>query len=114
MLASFEKRLGPELNPQITSIKYCQSSEIAFIEITSDTAVTKTNLDFIGGEMIQEDGVPKEILPLFDPNADIVDNASTLLALDDYSLIMCIDNILTKQGVERILRENKKAKESNK
>jgi hypothetical protein len=61
-------------------------------------------LKFIGGEITKnEDGSDKDILPLFNPDADFFDNVNRLLEMDDYSLIMCLDDVLTEIAIKQIL-----------
>lgn len=105
MLNSFKQRFQENLNPSLQSIKYCQNTGRASVEMQfSDSADITIDLRFIGGEIIKnEDGTDKDILPLFNPDADIVDNANRLLRLDDYSLIMCLDNILNQESIKRIV-----------
>ena len=113
MLNSFKQRFSEQLNTELQSIKYCQNGEIATIELQfiNKLEVKPINLNFIGGEIIKdEDGNDKDILPLFNPDADIVDNAKRLLELDDYSLIMCIDDLLNQDSIKRILSVNEQTK----
>jgi hypothetical protein len=106
MLNSFKQRFQDNLNPSLQSIKYCQTVDSAIIELKFlNTPETKSiDLKFMGGEIIKnEDGTYKDILPLFNPDDDVVDNASRLLQLDDYSLIMCLDDVLKQETIEQIL-----------
>jgi hypothetical protein len=106
MLNSFKQRFKENLNPSLQSIKYCQTLDSAMIEIQflNNLETKSINLKFMGGEIIKnEDGTYKDILPLFNPDEDVVDNASCLLKLDDYSLIMCLDGILKQETIEQIL-----------
>jgi hypothetical protein len=106
MLNSFKQRFQDNLKPSLQSIKYCQTVDSAIIELKFlNTPETKSiDLKFIGGEIIKnEDGTYKDILPLFNPDDDVVDNASCLLQLDDYSLIMCLDDVLKQETIEQIL-----------
>jgi hypothetical protein len=106
MLNSFKQRFQENLNPSLQSIKYCQTIDSAILELPflNEPETKSIDLKFIGGEITKnEDGSDKDILPLFNPDADIVDNASRLLELDDYSLIMCLDNVLTEDAVKQIL-----------
>jgi hypothetical protein len=106
MLNSFKQRFQENLNPSLQSIKYCQSSDSAILELQflNEPETKSIDLKFIGGEITKnEDGSDKDILPLFNPNADIIDNANRLLELDDYSLIMCLDDVLTEDAIKQIL-----------
>ena len=101
----FKKRFGEQLNPTLFSVKYCQSETKAVIELyfSNDPKLTRIDLDFMGGELIvDEDGNDKDILPLFDPDADVVDNAKRLIELDEYSLISCIDGLFTEEAANKI------------
>lgn len=108
LLGQFIKLYGDKINPDLLSIKYCQTAENAFVEklfSTSPQLPVITNLNFIGGDIIiDEDGVEKD-LPYFNPEADIVDNASRFIYFDDYSLLNCIDNLFTKTAEEEISNE---------
>lgn len=113
MLNSFKQRFQENLNPSLQSIKYCQTGNCAIIELQfiNNPAIKSIDLKFMGGEIIKnEDGTNKDILPLFNPDADIVDNASRLLQLDDYSLIMCLDDILNQDSIKHIVSVNEQTK----
>lgn len=111
MFNSFKHRFGDQINPNVQSVKYCQNEEMASIEIQcSDQPDVNVDLKFMGGEIVKgTDGSDKDIMPLFNPEADIVDNASRLLELDDYSLIMCLELILRKEAVKNIVDAYKKS-----
>ena len=114
MLPSFKKRFADNIKSSIQSIKYCQSDENATVEIqfSNSTEAKSIDLKFMGGEIIKdEDGTDKDILSLFDPDADIVDNAGRLLQLDDYSLIMCLDEILNQESINSIVAQHNKNSE---
>ncbi len=101
----FKKRLGLQLNSALYSVKYCQSETKAVIELyfSIEPKLALINLDFMGGEItVDEDRKDKDILPLFDPEADVVDNAKRLIELDDYSLISCIDGLFTVEAANEI------------
>ena len=101
----FRKRFGQQLNPALLSVKYCQSETKAVIELyfKSDSTPIIINLDFMGSEVIvDQDGINKDILPLFEPEDDVIDNAKRLLELDNYSLINCIDGLLTEEASNKI------------
>ena len=109
LLSQFIKLYGEKINPGLLSIKYCQSPENALVEMYFSTAPQMpviTNLNFIGGDIeTDEDGIEKA-LPYFDPDADIVDNASNFINFGAYSLINCIDNLFTKVAEEEISNEH--------
>jgi hypothetical protein len=109
LLAQFIKLYGDKINPGLLSIKYCQTPEIAMVEMffsTNPTTPITTNLNFITGDTTtNEDGIEKD-LPYFDPDADIVDNASNFINFGAYSLINCIDNLFTKAAEEEISNEH--------
>jgi hypothetical protein len=101
----FKKLFGEQLNPKLFSVKYCQSETKSIIELyfKSDSTPTIINLAFIGGKIIiDQDGINKDILPLFEPKDDIIDNAKRLIKLDNYSLINCIDGLLTEEASNKI------------
>ena len=112
VLPSFKKRFAEKIKSSIQSIKYCQSTDKSVVEIkfANSNTVKSIDLKFMGGEIIKnEDGSDKDILPLFNPDADIVDNASRLLQLDDYSLIICLNEILNPELIHQIVAlQNKK------
>jgi len=101
----FKKRFDNQLNPELYSVKYCQSETKAVIELyfSIEPKLTRINLDFMGGEItIDEDGKKKDILPLFNPEADVVDNAKRLIELDEFSLISCIHGLFTEEAANKI------------
>jgi hypothetical protein len=101
----FKKRYEELLNPGLLSVKYCQSETKAVIELyfKSDSTPTIINLDLMGNEIVvDDDGVNRDILPLFEPKDDIIDNAKILIKLDNYSLINCIDGLLTEEASNKI------------
>ena len=101
----FKKRFGQQLNPALLSVKYCQSETKAVIELyfKSDSTPTIINLDFMGGEIVvDQDGINKNIVPLFEPEDDVIDNAKRLIELDNYSLINCVDGLLTEEASNKI------------
>ena len=59
------------------------------------------NLDFISGDFEQET-VVDDIPLLFNPDADVVDNATAFVELDQYSLINCIDKLFTLEAEQEI------------
>jgi hypothetical protein len=105
ILEQFVKRYGDKINPDLSAIKYGQINTKAIIELyfKSSPQPFIINLYFIGGELVKDqDGNDVDILPLFDPEADIVDNASCLLEMDAISLINCIDHLFTKSAENEI------------
>ena len=57
----------------------------------------------MGGEIVvDEDGINKDILPLFASDEDVIDNAKRLIELDSYSLINCIDGLLSEEATNKI------------
>ncbi len=101
----FKKRFGEQLNPELHSVKYCQSETTAVIELyfNTDPSPNIINLDIMGGDItVDDDGNYKDILPLFEPEADVVDNAKRLIELNQYSLIMCIDGLLSEEAANKI------------
>ena len=74
LLAQFIKLYGDKINPNLISIKYCQTQETALMEMffsTPPPLPVITNLNFItGGIETDEDGIEKN-LPYLDPDADI-------------------------------------------
>ncbi len=96
-----KKRFGEQLNPALHSVKYCQSETKAVIELyfNADPTPKIINLDIMGGEITFDgDFSYKVIVPLFKPEADVVDNAKRLIDLNQYSLIMCIDGLLSEKA----------------
>jgi hypothetical protein len=95
------KKHGNKINPELSSVKYCQNEEKAMVKLTFYTNRTPVsiNLDFIIDDIEKDDdGNDCYSMPLFKPEADIVDNARSFLDLDEYSLIMCIDHIFTEEA----------------
>ena len=111
LLPQFIKLYGDKINPGLISIKYCQTPETAMVEMflsPNPTVPITTNLNFITGDLItNEDGIEKD-QPYFDPEADIVDNASNFIYFDAYNLLNCIDNLFTKTAEEEISNEHLK------
>ncbi len=108
ILEQLIKIYGEKINPELVSIKYCQTAEIAMVEMVFSGNLKLpviTNLKFITGDIgIDEDGIETD-RPFFDPEADIVDNASRFITLDAFSLLNCIDNIFTKSAEVEISNE---------
>lgn len=107
MLSQFKQLYGDKINADITSLKYCQTENAAYVEMHFHYVREPhlINLDFITDFDEQDEGkLDAEIFKWFDPNADIVDNAKRLMELDEYSLINCIDHIFTPEANEEISR----------
>jgi hypothetical protein len=105
ILEQFKKQYGSQINPDLLSLKYSQTKQGAYLEMTlqDNPMPIIINLKFIGDEFIQdEDRNDIEMLPMFDPEADIVDNAKSLIELDSYSLINCFENLFTKEAANEI------------
>ena len=113
LLEQFKKQYRNQINPNLLSVKYCQTKQGAFIEMTfqdNPVPICK-DLNFISDEFIQdENGNDIDMLPMFDPDADIIDNAKIMVEFDSYSLINCFDNLFTEEAENEInnkhLREN--------
>ncbi len=105
ILEQFVKRYGDKINPELSAIKYGQSSTQAVVELyfKSEPQPILIDLDFIGGEFVKDEhGENHDLLPLFDPEADIVDNATCFVELDANSLLMCVDHLFTKSAETEI------------
>ncbi len=107
------KKHGNKINPELSSVKYCQNEKMAMVELTFNTnrKPVSINLDFISDEIVKdEEGNDSYSTPLFNPESDIVDNAMSFLNLDEYSLIMCIDHIFSEEAAMSVSNEflNKK------
>ncbi len=101
ILEHFITKHGNKINTELSSVKYCQNEKMAIVELTfnSNRKPVSINLDFISDEIVKDDeGNDSYSTPLFNPVADIVDNAMSFLNLDEYSLIMCIDYIFTEEA----------------
>jgi hypothetical protein len=106
IIEQFKMKYGEWLNPDLFSTKYCQSEFSASVELYFNNKSNPeiVDLKFMGGEIV-ENGDDIDILLLFNPQADIVDNARCLIELDPYSLIMCIDKIFTESAITKIIKE---------
>jgi hypothetical protein len=105
MIHKFHKLYGQQINSELVSIKYVQNNNKAMIEMYFNGALKPNIIDlkFIGGDIIfDENGEPEDLLPLFDPSEDIVDNAKRLIEMDDYSLINCIDDLFSEVAAHLI------------
>jgi hypothetical protein len=104
ILPQFKKKYGSNINPNLISIKYCQTDsetlvEMSFLNIPFPTVI---NLDFISDDYENTSMYDNYVSPLFKPNADIVDNATTLLNLDPFSHLNCFDNLLNDKAIKVI------------
>ena len=105
LIEQFKKRYPVGLNPLLYSFMYCQSDMEAFVEVyfRNKPIPFVLDLDFIGGEIEQdEDGNDVDIIPMFKPDCDIVDNACRFLLLDDYELRHFIENLFTEAFAQEI------------
>ena len=108
ILEHFIKKHGNKINTELSSVKYCQNEKMAMVELTFNTSrnLVRINLDFISDEIVKDDeGNDSYSIPLFNPEADIVDNARSFLDLDEYSLIMCIDHIFNEDAAINVNNE---------
>lgn len=98
LIKQFQVKYQSWINPQLISIKYCQKTAVAFLEMsfTDKTAPVILNLDFITDG--DTDEITGDALPSFNPKADVVDNARVFLEMDTYSLINCMEGLLTKEA----------------
>jgi hypothetical protein len=107
ILNQMKFKYGAWINPALCFLKYCQNDKEAFVELIfsdNDEDSVMINLDFITddyetGEIKENAGYP----PFFDPNKDIVDNATRFIELDSYSLINCIDDLFTDNAIQEIV-----------
>lgn len=105
ILTQFKKIFGNQINPHLIEMKYCQSINDAQVEMhfRDNTTPLIVDLAFIGGDIVKdEEGNDADILQMFDPNADIVDNAKSLVEFDGYSLINCFENLFTEEAANEI------------
>lgn len=109
MLGQFKQLYGEKINPDISSIKYCQNDDDAYVEMLFQYVGEPhlINLDFITDFDEEEVGkLNANTFLFFDPTADIVDNAKRLMELDAYSLLNCIDYLFTPEAIEEILKKD--------
>ncbi len=69
------------------------------------------------GEMICLDSFIKTVrgssgdlivsVPVFNPDSDIVDNARAFIQLDEYSMVLCVENIFTNRATYEIAKKYK-------
>jgi hypothetical protein len=109
ILEPFKKKYGSQINPNLLSVKYCQTNQGAYMEMTfvGNPKPKVIDLHFISGEIIQdENGIDIDMLPMFNPESDIVDNAMSMVEFDSYSLINCFDNLFTEEAANEINKEH--------
>jgi hypothetical protein len=107
IINQFKMQYPEWINPELISIKYCQNSVDAFLEMTfinNPNLPIIINLDFISDDFDTETEI-EEIPALFNPESDVVDNAKTFIELDTYSLINCVDGLFSKEAEEIINTE---------
>lgn len=112
LLPAFKRKYGNDLNPSISAIKFCQNNLAVWIELyLHQEAVPQiSDLQFLGGEIeVDELSGEEQITSLFLPNADIVDNARLFIDLDDFSMVICLDDLLTPERTDRICLEHQEA-----
>ncbi len=103
MLQQFQRMYPGALNPDLLSIKYCQGENAAYLEMLFAQLPDIPEilvLDFISNdsEPAEVDGFPD----LFNPDADIVDNARLFAELDAYSLINCVGGLFSDEAATNI------------
>lgn len=96
-------KYGSRLNPEISSIKFQRGYERYFLTLTfskprGDISTYSTNLDIFGGDT--DSG------HLFEVDDDFGVNKEKFFELDDYSLIMIIENLFTDEYTKEILSNN--------
>ena len=104
IIEQFKTKYPGLINPDLISLKYCQDGIVAYLEIFFNNVPANPvvlNLDFISGDFEQET-VTDDIPLLFNPDADVVDNATTFVELDQYSLINCVDKLFTPEAEQEI------------
>lgn len=105
ILQQFKKLYGDKINPGLLSIKYCQTPSKAIIELKLINQIQPVllNLDFIRDEPVIDDaGNETNCTPLFNPENDIIDNATAFIELDSYSLINCIEGLFNPDAQAEI------------
>lgn len=99
ILQQFEKLYGKQINPELVSLKYCQTVKKAVAELTyKDGKIDTIDLDFIVDDYEKDDEGNIIEIPDFDPQKDIVDNATKFIQFDSYSLINCISGLFSKEA----------------
>ncbi len=107
LIDPFRKHYGTDVNPELISLKICQTSDSCFLETVLASApsnVIRQDTDFImNGNERGED--PYDNL-LFHPKHSIAKNARHFIELDPFSLINCFDHLFTKEADEKIITEH--------
>ncbi len=103
VLEQFLKLYSKQINPELISLKYCQTKDKSLVELNfKNGSQDIIDLCFIVGDIEEEkDGSIIENL-YFDPGADLVDNAKTFVNMDSYSLINCIDGLFLDESAQLI------------
>ena len=104
IIEQFKTKYPGLINPDLYSMKYCQDDLDAYLEMFFSNVPANPvvlNLDFISGDV---DGEPEtwQISLLFNPDADVVDNATAFVELDQYSLINCVEKLFTPEAEQEI------------
>ncbi|MDM7919179.1 MAG: hypothetical protein QUS12_08455 [Methanosarcina sp.] len=120
LLPELKKRYPTELKKDILSVRFYQTEQACYIEITEDKnpdalnrepdehivgsysgvdyITTRTSLAFIAGDILN-DG---EARCFFQPSVPILDNANSFLTdFDDNSMLNCTD-LFSKEGADEI------------
>lgn len=117
ILNQFKNKYGNMINPDILSIKYCQTETIALVEMlfSNNPSPVVINLDFISDEFEQQDIEDGDLIPLlFKPESDIIDNATCLIEFDPISLLNCIDHLFTEEAIIEIDKQYNPFNKKNK
>ena len=104
IIEQFKTKYPGLINQDLYSMKYCQDGLDAYLEMFFNNVPANPvvlNLDFISGDIDTESEV-EEIPLLFNPDADVVDNATAFVELDQYSLINCVDKLFTLEAEQEI------------
>ena len=108
VLDHFKTRFGSMINPEIVSVKYCQSKSNAYVEMlfsNNNSVPVVMDLDFMADGSEVDDNTCFDAIPnLFKPEADFFENVNCLIELDPYSLIICLDNLFTENATQEIAR----------
>lgn len=98
ILGQFIKKYPDWINEALVYLKFCQNGITSFLEMyfCNNVDIPDTiDLEFIGNTDKM----------MFNPDADIVDNAKSFIELDTYTLINCIENLFTHEA-EIIINRN--------
>ena len=96
-------KYGKELNPEICSIKFERGFDsyyltLVFTKLRGDISTYSNNMDIIG----EEDG------SYFKMKDDYQINKQKFLELDEYSLIMIVENLFTEEYIKKIVDNHQK------